>query len=320
MAEECTVVTQISLAFNVLTVVIILYFAFMLIKLRNKIWKKANTFAFIGNYVYCGLILICAIIYMNANVYRCVDGESLVAHEINTIGNGFYVLQYILLLILLFYRLCTVFGASQYAISSRIIGIFCFILVCLTASAIACILLLNDGEVSSLANTFGIFAMVGVFLLISIIIATFIQRLSKIWWRCDADGTCSSRDHIWEALIIKTFILTLLSIMSLVVVIVSSLVGIWIPDQYYMTLRQFGYAITLGIDLVTNLMSLFYGIHVFNKHYLFLFGICDRALVKALENKKKNMSMMLQEAVQSNSPTSVAESIDKDDSYPEIIQ
>ena len=299
-----------------MTVTAILYFAFMLIKFHRNIRQKSTWFTFIGNYSYCGIILLCAVVYMSANIERCTGSHLDEVHEIISVANGFYMLQYFLLLVLLFHRLCSVFATSSvYQISTRVIRIFYFILMCLTASGIACILLLVGETINSLAIVFGVISMFGVCILISIIIGCFIQRLARVWWNADDNA----RDHAWERVIIKNFLLTLLSIMSLIIVIITTLQAVVTPERYYQTLRQLGYATTLGLDLVTNLMSIFYGINVFNNHYLFLFGYCHRTLIKKLDKKKVHKTMMLkmQQAVSSTSPVSVDSNENNLEEYPD---
>ena len=312
----CDALTTVCLVFNTITVTAILYFTFMLIKLHRNIRQKSTWFTFIGNYAYCGIILLCATVYMSANIERCTDSHLDEVHEIISVANGFYMLQYFLLLVLLFHRLCSVFATSSaYEISTRVIRIFYFVLLCLTASGIACILLLVGESVNSLATVLGVVSMLGVCILVSIIIGCFIQRLAQIWW--NQRDTDKYIDHVWEGIIIKNFILTLLSIMSLIIVIIASLQAvIWVPERYYQTLRQLGYATTLGLDLVTNLMSVFYGIHVFNDHYLFLFGHCHRTLIEALDKKKEHKVTMLKmkEAVSSVSVDSNENNFDE---YPD---
>ena len=132
----CTLNVKINLFLGSLTNSIILYLIFVLLKS-----KKVNKSQFIPDYIFCGLTLLSASLYLNANIYRCSSSDTTTPIIIESIGEAFYAIQYLLLFILLFHRLCIVFKKTRYYIQQSIIVIFYLIFFTLICAGIGSILL-----------------------------------------------------------------------------------------------------------------------------------------------------------------------------------
>merc|ERR550539_1137249 len=81
---------------------------------RNPINSVPNKVLPKLNFIFCALCLLTAIMWTIANSIDCLVNVNF---TIGQIASSLYGAQYILLLFILFYRICIVFDNSAYAIS-----------------------------------------------------------------------------------------------------------------------------------------------------------------------------------------------------------
>ena len=275
----CTLNIQIDLFLGCSTNAIILYLIFTLFKSGKQSFQKA----FIPDYIFCGLTLFSAFLYLNANICRCFLSDSVVTSMIiESVGEGLYATQYLLLFVLLFHRLCIVFKKTRYYIQQKLIYLFYIIVVVLLCAGVASILFRYIYGINIWTVTCAVFAMFGCILLICIIIGAFIKRLSMLY-----DETDDSLTNI----IVKLFNLTMLSIVSMLFIILYTVILIFIPHGVF---QQVGREFITSFDLLSNLLSVLFRMRVFEKHYFCLFAICDKRMHSVLK-KRKEIKMKMEQ-------------------------
>lgn len=283
----CTCNVKINLFLGSLTNAIILYLIYILLK--SKSYQKA----FIPDYIFCGLTLLSATLYFNANIYRCFSSNTITPIIIQSTGEAFYSIQYLLLFILLFHRLCIVFKKTRYYIHRNVIYTFYVVVFILICAGMGSILIRHIYGINIWTVTCAVFAMFGCILLICIIIGAFIKRLAMLF-----DETDDSLRNV----IVKLFNLTMLSIVSMIFIILYTITLIWIPDSE--VYGEIGREFITSFDLLSNLLSILFRMKVFNNHYLCLFAICDRKLHSVLNKRKEikdKMEMRAQKAIKTPS-------------------
>ena len=108
----------IEVMFDILTVSAISYHIFMLIK-ASKTETNTNKAIAKLNFTFCAFCLFTAIIWITSNIMDCIHENANTNTIIARISAALYGAQYILLLFILFYRVCIVFEHSTFAISHR---------------------------------------------------------------------------------------------------------------------------------------------------------------------------------------------------------
>ena len=291
---DCTAPTALNLVWSLLLTLVVLYFFVILIVSHKQIWKRSSRASIILNYAFYLTILLCAMLWMASYAIRIIDCDdsalSSTGALLESLGSLCYVTQYILLLILLFRRLCSVFDATAHAVSSRIIYTFYGTLVALLVFALGGVLVPNEGVLKTVATVFDILGNLGCIVLISMIVGTFIQKLRAVRYESDTDA--SPKPVGFEGIIIKNFLLTLLSILSLLIMLTYIIIGSGLPDEYFEDYRLIGGQLMVGFDLLSNFVSVLFGFAYFEKYYLLLCRCCDRKLMTSYNARRDNESTL----------------------------
>merc|ERR1711933_607015 len=114
------------------------------------------------------------------------------------------------------------------------------------------------------------------------IVFLFIQRMWMVWMISENDLTNL------KASIVNRFLLTMLSILSLICVMLYALGWIWIRNNlvYDTVINTF----VFRVDLLTNLISVLYSLTIFRKYYLSICGLCDKNFDNMLSKNEAVMS------------------------------
>merc|ERR1712228_330523 len=141
---------------------------------------------------------------------------------------------------------------------------------------------------------FGIGVLLAIFLTI-FTVSIFIQRIFYVFWmQTEAQKSVTS-------LIVNNFLLTMLSIISLLFVLIYIVCNsLLIKDNlYYDTIIN---SLVMRFDVTMNLISILYSMDAFEPYYLFFCRICDTKFKYMLEKESK-ISVVL--SIPSQSPVSV---------------
>ena len=281
----CTVPTALNVVWSTTLTLVVLYFCVILIIARKQIWKKSTKASVILNYTFYGIILLCAILWSAGYIIDCADSNlSSTSALFYSFGSLCYVIQYVLLLLLLFRRLCRVFDNTEHSISSRTIYIFYGTLLALSLFGLLGAFVPNEGALRIVSTGSDILGIIGFVVLISIIIGTFIQRLRAVWHESNAEA--SSKRIDFEAIIIKHFLLTIFSIISMLIMLLYIIIGAGVPaasfDDYRAIVGQF----IVGFDLLSNFVSVLFGFGYFGRYYGYLCRCYDRKLMTSLNIRK----------------------------------
>ena len=181
-------------------------------------------------------------------------------------------IQYLLLILLLFYRLYIIFHLTTYKLSRCTILSFILCYILLIILAISTVII----RITYLYQTYWLL-IVGLPLVL-ITLALFIQIVVlfsyKLMIAAQESNTKKSNDALIET-ITRNFILTICSIISMVIYAIMT------------TLRSNNDSIALGLasgiffglDLITNFLSVMLGFAMFDASYFCLCGPCDKKCV-----------------------------------------
>eukprot|EP01084_Bolivina_argentea_P123583 218998_1 len=202
-------------------------------------------------------------------------------------GFAFYGLQYMILILLLFHRLCVVFEQSpDFAVSkaSKIIfygGFVLFALVMASAGSL---------PTTDLNMTLNIIGVLITIVLVGWLMGLFIYKLQKLSSQSTEAGDSSSRVGNAQirksnarllVICIKSFILTLLSVVSIVLVVIVFIPGLAASFDNEID-YEFLKSLLFALDLQTNFIGILFGFQAFQAHYLKVFGWCQNKTVACL--------------------------------------
>eukprot|EP01083_Nonionella_stella_P150752 480750_1 len=244
----------------------------------DKVYTIMTTICFI-------FITITFICYGSACALWCVHYG--LAKILNGSGDALYSIQYLILILFNFYRLCLVFEDSAFNVSRCTkIGFYAHYII-LVFLAIMTVLSYSFERHSlySVVLT-GCSYGLGV-LLVAFSISLFIYKLMAISKVTKAAGVA---DESLTLIVTKTFILTLVSMVSCiamgVVLVIWSLVG-------SNTHMSFVVDLTLALDLITNCLSILYGFQCFEASYMKACGCCHTICLRCfnkMDQIEKNVA------------------------------
>eukprot|EP01083_Nonionella_stella_P007253 20951_1 len=249
-----------------------------------KVKKSSDKCLYYTGLLYFIIIILAFIMYCGSNIFYCINPS--MASNLARGGIVFYTLQYILLIPLLFYRLCFIFKDTKHALSHCFILLFYCTFISLILSTI-CVAIANAttiaDEIEESENKFttmDALAFLPVLLVLSLIvmlIGSFIFKLTKIF------KSSTARDHQMIRVAVKTFILTVCSIISLV--FFACIQGIRISGNIDDVRFEFMFFIALDMDLCTNFISIGFGYAPFKDYYLKLCGVCNALCISCCAKK-----------------------------------
>eukprot|EP01083_Nonionella_stella_P120971 363069_1 len=241
------------------------------------------------------LILMAYIIFAVSVIFTCVDVD--IWRALKLTGSIIYLLQYSVLMWLLFYRLCLVFTQSQFAVSAStkraFYCVYC-IFNCMSAlslySVSSNLYLTVWGPIIS-TTTYAILILVVLYLLV-----LFVRKLLIL-------SAHHGDEHNKELIAVatKTFILTLWCVASSILMAfclgIKRLAG---RKLHY----EFALALSAAFDLGTNFVTILFGFTVFESWYMKICGYCQREGV-ARKCFEKRANLTEQNKLQSISITPV---------------
>ena len=233
---------------------------------------------------YLGLILFCfqTMLFMMSAVATpiwalasdCAIGDELSGISV-AIGGSLIVVQYLIMILLLFYRLKIVFDGTAYELSKCTIWAF-FIMYILTlvsgiaysfandptSSSLFEIMLVALGSLSALSN-------------ISFLSFLFIKKVIDVNKHCD--GAKQSDENKLLSTITKQTILTLTSISSLVVFLaINTLLNATGTGFFISSIHgNFVFNLCVLLDNWTNFICILLSYATFDHYYTKLCGCCD---------------------------------------------
>ena len=239
----CTTNNQVKLIFTSILLIAILYFLYVLIKTRCQQSKtktiSSNLTQNVLTYSFSALVLATVIAWISQDIYRCTQSNELVANTLDLLGILLCLAQYLLFFVLLFHRLCYVFGDTPYAVSTCTkFTFYASFVALLIAGCITGAFQYNQGEQAVLYIIFAVVSLIGFLLVMAIIIYSFLLRLIRVWTKSDSD---------FLQVITKHFILATCSIGSITMIILYVITGIWVDSSAY---EEIGVRVATAINLM----------------------------------------------------------------------
>eukprot|EP01083_Nonionella_stella_P245359 852915_1 len=230
------------------------------------------------SYVFFGFILIIFISYVFASTFVCINPEMYqIPWMFGRIG---LVIQYVLLIYMLFYRLCIIFNGTPMAVSRC--TVWTFNALYLTFIICSLILLLGESPGSTSteqgANTnlpvllFKLTYVIQVLLtvlLIGWLVGLFIRKMVQI--------QNTQTDPQIMKIVTKTFILTIASIATFLLMLCAITLDRNSDDSVHL---RFIVMIVLDADTMTNFLGIILGFSAFDDKYMALCGSCHRGCTK----------------------------------------
>eukprot|EP01083_Nonionella_stella_P313411 1125012_1 len=253
-----------------------LYFCHRYFKAESVSYSDQDRCLYIMTCVLFVFILIALITFGIYDAIYCLDAPLI--HISALLGNTCYALQYVVLLAMLWRRLCIVFEDSPFAVSNRTKRIFWMTYALQILFAMAAV---GDSYFSHNNNPLWsaislILACCAVIVLIATLVGLFIFKLlvmSRIQVRTTVGNSDDTNGQRME-LVTKLFILTLASIISFFVMLLVACIAyaVGIGDNVYL---GFVYKLTLTMDTFTNFLSIVLGITELNHIYMNLWFMSD---------------------------------------------
>merc|ERR1712129_554947 len=101
-----------------------------------------------------------------------------------------------------------------------------------------------------------------------------------VWFQSDVEKRTA-----FESIMVKHFLLTLLSIVSMLIMLLYIFIGAGIPEAAFEDYRVIVGQFIVGFDLLSNFVSVIFGFGFFQKYYSLLCGCCHRSLTSSLSGK-----------------------------------
>eukprot|EP01083_Nonionella_stella_P086899 241605_1 len=241
--------------------------------------------------VHYGMDIVCIYIHY-IYLQGCVRGTALSSSSCAS-----YVLQYVVLLAMLWRRLCITFEGSPFAVSNRTKCIFWvtyglqifFAMMCLAGAV----------YLPLWSIIYPIIAICALLVLMSTLVGLFLFKLLVMSRICEntQTATVGRKDDLRLGLVTKLFILTVASIVSILsyfaMSVVVTAIGIG-TNVYFRFLSDLSHT----MDVFTNFLSIVLGIPELNHVYMNLFGFCQMRCVKCWKNKiQMNSSSQLSQVI-----------------------
>merc|ERR1712129_479133 len=112
-----------------------------------------------------------------------------------------------------------------------------------------------------------------------------------VWFQSDVEKRTA-----FESIMVKHFLLTLLSIVSMMIMLLYIFIGAGIPEAAFEDYRAIVGQFIVGFDLLSNFVSVIFGFGFFQKYYSLLCGCCHRSLTSSLSGRNEQTEAIKQES------------------------
>ena len=258
---------------SIISIAILLWFIYKYLK-SMKAEGKAPL-KYLGLTFFCTQTMFCMVPGVNfpiwAFAFDCTQGDDL-SQLSTTIAGGLITAQYLLMILILFYRLKIVFDGTTYELSRCTIWAFVVIYI-LTLVFGTAYTFANDMTSSSYFEvvSFLLTGSLGISLILFVTFM-FVKKLIDVNKRSGAEQ--SARNKLLSA-ITKQAILTFISISSLLVLVTMSLLfnetGILTASIH----GNFVFTLCAFVDLCTNFICILLSYSAFSGYYMRMCGCCD---------------------------------------------
>eukprot|EP01083_Nonionella_stella_P168695 570296_1 len=261
----------------------------LVITLSNKYLKRRRTRPDNDNntHFHCMvltlflLILMAYIVWAVAAVFTCVD--VYIWWILKSSGSILYILQYAVIILLLFSRLCNVFARTTFAVSLSTKRAFYCAYCMFNVMALLTFLSVFDLYLDTWGPIISTTAFAILILLIASVVGIFVHKLVVL-------SSHHMNEHNQELIAVatRTFILTstciISSILAAICIGIGKIMGSTI--HYEFVLALFG-----ALDLATNFLSVLFGFQTFEDSYMKICGFCQRKGIKCFAGmaQKRNM-------------------------------
>eukprot|EP01084_Bolivina_argentea_P009444 17624_1 len=185
-----------------------------------------------------------------------------------------YILQYLLLFGLLFYRLDLVFSGTVFEMSRTLRTMFYTSYFFILVLGVSTAMISDTNDQSSFYSTVGTIVVIGFFISMCVFTVTLIGPfIYKLW--ITIKSSADNADLI--PVVIKTFLLTVPCIVSLVVVAIAIAIKASSGLSSGLLLME---GLFITCDLITNFLSIFLGFKEFDGYYMVICGPCHRMCIK----------------------------------------
>eukprot|EP01084_Bolivina_argentea_P133631 235844_1 len=277
--------------FNSLTVSAIQIFIFLLgtvfiiglsyCFVRSNDEKYANRCIHYTTVCFCGMIILAFFMYTMENVVHCIDED--VGVILGFIGDGGWVIHYILFVWLLFFRLDHILQASLFKISWISKSLF-YVLFILSIFANNFVFIMEsiglDFIPYIISEILGIIGFFSVLLLIIGFIILFIYKLIEVTKKADDETLIFN--------MIKSFFLAVTFAICGVLVIIILMSTIAITENTNSEYVQLIYSTVTEINVIINCCCILFGFNMFEKYYLTVCGKCQTKCVNWCSEKREN--------------------------------
>ena len=231
---------------------------------------------------YLALLYFCIIILnyiIWATLYPLFCALPDIGSKFSFIGITFTMLQYTALMIFLFYRLCTVFKGTQYAVSTQTVYTFyCIFTISSCLAVYGIILGISSPSGSALITIASVLAIV----VVTYLIISFVMRLVMY------SKHINDRQMVLFA--VKVLLLTILSILSVILMIAAQIVCHILCGRYgNSTTQQMTRSMLYASGPFVNFISVIFGFDQFEKYYMLLCRVCDRRCVQWIGDDNEGM-------------------------------
>ena len=268
---------------------------------KNKVLLTTSTSYFI-------LILITFLCASVVNYGACIG-----SHLSNTIYNTFYIIgavsygvSYLLVIFLLFNRLCVIFEGTCFAVCKYTKVTFYSVYVCLIV--FGAITQIKGGQegVGHEGNdgaAFGALCIIFGICLIGTLIGLYIHKLMKLHRQIGCKHNDMERNKELIATAIKAFLLTLTSNLTAMIfsciLVLRAIVG---REAIADSAPQYAvFAIFYLLDIFTNFISIMFGYKSFEGYYRKICGKCDEKCISFCINKLMIIDMNTMDRAKSTS-------------------
>lgn len=248
-------------------------------------------------------------LYAAANIFYCNEQRIELSANIRAIADGLYLIQYALLLFILFYRIDLVFKGSGYELSKFTVFLFITLYILSIVFGALTVYTLQSHSVS-IHHLFPITATifcVALLSTISMLPCLFIYKLMAVH-----KDTASAIDSSSSSNMISTITkISLLSSISILSFIFSAI----LPFLIYLTNlssihMQFLFVFIGTIDMYTNFISVILTFGSFNRYYVRLCGLCDigckRLCQKCMSSPSEKPTMERMRTTSSDAPSQIS--------------
>eukprot|EP01083_Nonionella_stella_P005143 14943_1 len=263
--------TVINTLLNFLCTVTVIWLIYEFIKSRKRARDEIHTIHKTYNhmsFVFFGFVVIVFISWTFSSALFCINRQTQQFPRMS--GRIFQILQYALLTYMLFYRLCLVFNDTPLAVSRCTIWLFRGLYIAVVTSGFLTLVTVMDTNVPVLL--FALLAVSQLLLaptLIVMLVGLFIRKMTLIQKQ--------SVDQQIMVVVVKTFVLTIASIATLVAVIFAFGIQSYIGDSVHL---RFCTSIVADVDTMTNFLAIMFGFSEFEEKYLVLCGSCHRSCMR----------------------------------------